>query len=102
MDYMARRLGGHSTMKHHDAFRIFSLTVVWAWLILFAFIPFCLVFLASLLSHDQTHLVSLPFTLENYFNLYDSLYLQILGRSFLLAGICTFSCLLLGYPFAYL
>lgn len=33
--------------------------------------------------------------------MYDGLYFQIFARSFMLAGACTFFCLLLGYPFAY-
>jgi spermidine/putrescine transport system permease protein len=69
-------------------------------LAIFALVPFCLVLLASFLSYDEKHLAALPFTLSNYLSLYDPLYFQIFGRSFFLAGICTFFCLFLGYPFA--
>jgi spermidine/putrescine transport system permease protein len=89
-------------MKHVDGFKIFSLSLVWVWLIVFAFIPFCLVLLASFLSHNENHLVTLPFTIYNYLGLNDSLYFQIFARSFLLAGVCSFFCLILGYPFAYI
>ena len=88
-------------MKQTDFFKGFSLGLVWIWLALFALVPFCLVVLASFLSHDDTHLAQLPFTLNNYLELYDSLYFQIFARSFFLAGICALCCLLLGYPFAY-
>jgi len=83
-----------------DSFKIFSLSLVWVWLALFALVPFSLVLLASFLSHDQNHLAMLPLTGENYLSLYDSLYFQIFARSFILAGVCTFCCLILGYPFA--
>lgn len=88
-------------MRVDDRFKQFSLALVWLWLGVFALLPFLLVFTASFLSHDQNHLVQLPFTVSNYLALYDSLYFQILSRSFILAGTCTFFCLLLGYPFAY-
>ncbi len=68
---------------------------------LFAFVPFSLVLLASFLSQDENHLAKLPLTLQHYRNMYDVLYFQIFARSFILAGTCTFFCLLLGYPFAY-
>lgn len=89
-------------MKYIDRFKIFSLSITWTWLIIFALVPFCLVLFTSLLSHDENHLISFPLTFANYLHLNDSLYFQIMARSFLLAGTCTFFCLFLGYPFAYL
>lgn len=41
-----------------------------------------------------------PFTVENWLRLADPLYLAILGRSFLVAGVSTLFCLLLGFPLA--
>lgn len=87
-------------MGQVDPFKCFSLGIVWVWLTLFALVPFCLVLLASFLSYDENHLAQLPFTFHNYLSLYDPLYFQIFARSFLLAGVCTVFCLLLGYPFA--
>lgn len=89
-------------MKHLDQFKVFSVSIVWIWLTIFALVPFCLVLLTSFLGHDEKHLTMLPFTLNNYIGLYDALYFQILARSFALAGICSFFCLVLGYPFAYI
>jgi len=87
-------------IRQIDLFKGFSLGIVWIWLTLFALLPFCLVLLASFLSYDENTLASLPFTFENYQRLYDPVYFHIFARSFLLAGICTLFCLLLGYPFA--
>ncbi|HVE43952.1 MAG TPA: ABC transporter permease subunit [Gammaproteobacteria bacterium] len=88
-------------MKRDAGFKHFSLTVVWSWLFLFALLPFSLVVIASWLSHHADHFVSLPFTVDNYRALNNLIYLHIFERSFVVAGIATMGCLLLGYPFAY-
>jgi len=44
--------------------------------------------------------VSAPFTLENWARLFDPLYLGILGRSFVVAGVSTAICTVLGFPLA--
>lgn len=89
-------------MKHIDRFKTISLSLVWAWLILFALIPFCLLLLTSVMSHSENHLFQFPLTGSNYLGLYHSLYLHVFAQSFLLASIATFLCLILGYPFAYM
>jgi spermidine/putrescine transport system permease protein len=43
-----------------------------------------------------------PFTLENYLQLNNSIYVKIFKQSFYIAGTCTLICLLVGYPFAYI
>lgn len=75
---------------------------MWLWLLLFALIPFGMVITASLLSRDSTHLVTLPFTLENYRQLINTTYILIFEKSLVIAGLSTLICLLLGYPFAYI
>jgi spermidine/putrescine transport system permease protein len=90
-------------MKHHDSsLKYFSLGITWLWLMVFALLPFCLVTLASFASHDNTHLLMWPFTLENYLQLNNSIYVKIFKQSFYIAGTCTLICLLVGYPFAYI
>jgi len=89
-------------MKPNYYFKNFSLSLVWFWLFLFALLPFCLVIGASFLNHSENHLVQLPTTLTNYKRLNHAIYLRIFEKSFLIAGISTLFCLLLGYPFAYI
>lgn len=89
-------------MKTDNTFKNLSLAIVCLWLILFALVPFCMIIVGSFLSHSEAHLLSLPFTLDNYTQLYNTLYLRIFEKSFLIAGTSTLICLLLGYPFAYL
>lgn len=83
-------------------FRTFSLITVWLWLIIFALLPFCLVIITSFMGHSEQHLMQLPFTLENYNALFNSIYIRIFEKSFIIAGVATLLCLLLGYPFAFL
>jgi spermidine/putrescine transport system permease protein len=89
-------------MRYHNSFKLFSLGITWAWLIVFALLPFCLAGLASFLHHDEDHLLQLPFTYINYVPLTHSIYLKIFEKSVYLAAVCTAICLALGYPFAYM
>ena len=89
-------------MKSDDSFQYFSLSILWAWFFLFALLPFCLIIAASLMGHDDNHLIMLPLTLQNYQHLNHSIYIRIFEKSFVIASISTLLCLCLGYPFAYL
>ncbi len=89
-------------MKIKDnGFRNFSLTLIWVWLFLFALLPFCLVVITSFMGHSEKQLMQLPFTWQNYAQLNNATYLRIFEKSFLIAGVSTLLCLVLGYPFAY-
>ena len=89
-------------MNNDNQFKHYSLALVWSWLFIFALLPFCLIIIASFLTHDKTHLVQLPFSFTNYLQLNDHLYFAIFQKSFFIAGIATLLCLLLGYPFAFM
>lgn len=89
-------------MKSDIAFKRFSIVTIWIWLGFFALVPNVLVFLTSLLQQGDNELVRLQLTLLNYFNLFDTIYLRIFIHSIWLAGLCTFLCLIVGYPFAYI
>jgi spermidine/putrescine transport system permease protein len=88
-------------MKHDNMFRRFSLTIVWVWLLFFSLVPYGLVIVASLLSHDENSLIKLPFTLASYTALTNLTYIRIFENSFYIAGLCTLICLVIGYPFAF-
>jgi len=89
-------------MNHDHPFRIFSLSLNWSWLIIFALLPFCMIGIASFLTPNDKHLFAWPMTLFNYFELNNAIYLKIFRDSFNLASICTFICLIIGYPFAFI
>ena len=80
----------------------FSLFFVYSWLLFFSFVPLTLIIIASFLSQDATHLITLPFTLVNYVHLFSIDFVKIVLRSILIAFFTTGICLLLAYPFSYL
>lgn len=89
-------------MKDNQPFKYFSLGVNWTWLLIFALLPFSLVIVASFLTHNEANLLQLPATSLNYNALNNPIYLKIIQQSFHLAGVCTFICLIMGYPLAYI
>jgi spermidine/putrescine transport system permease protein len=89
-------------MKNDSGFKYSSLGIIGIWLIIFALLPFCLVAVASFLSHDENSLLRLPLTILNYTQLNNGIYAKIFKESFYIAGLCTLICVLLGYPFAYI
>lgn len=76
--------------------------IVYLWLFLFSLVPLFMILAASFLSKDETHLLTLPFTLENYIELFSTSFVSIFTRSLMMAFITTSGCLLLAYPFSYL
>ena len=62
--------------------------------------PLAIICFYSALTRGTYGGFSLPWTLESYARLFDPLYVRILGRSFWIAGVSTFFCLLLGFPLA--
>lgn len=71
------------------------------WLALFFLIPLLLVVAASVMPRGEFGGVEPGFTLEHYGRFVDPLYLRVLGRTALWAGLGTFLCLLLGFPVAW-
>ncbi|WP_058486651.1 ABC transporter permease [Defluviitalea phaphyphila] len=67
------------------------------WMIIFIIVPLILVLCFSIfISTDN----GLQFSLNNYKRFMEPLYLKVLWRSVVLAGISTIICLILGYPVA--
>ena len=78
------------------------------WLVVFSLLPTLLILYASFLQRGPHGWLSGPLTLANYARFFgisssgfDPLYLNILGRSFLLGIVTTVAVVLLGYPFAF-
>lgn len=82
-------------------FRFFTLSIAWAWLVIFALVPTLMVLITSFLEMNATQNITANFTLDNYAEMVDIAYLRIFLRSLLIAGSCTLLCLLVSYPFAY-
>ncbi len=88
-------------MKYDRYFRHVSISLIWVWLGVFSLLSFLLVFVVSLLQHDQQHIVAAHFTLENYYYLLQPAILRVFEKSFLMACFSTMLCLLIAYPFSY-
>lgn len=83
-------------------FKTISIGSIWLWLGTFALIPIILAILTSFLTPNSVHFVALPFTINNYLELFNSSYFRILCQSIYLALSCTLICLVVGYPFAFI
>lgn len=72
------------------------------WFIIFLVIPLCIVMAFSLLEKGTYGQIEYHLDLSAYARVFQSLYLNILFRSFLLALFTTVGCLVLSYPLAYI
>ena len=69
------------------------------WMALFIVVPLILVVFYACTNTVDGQTV---FTLEHFVRFFEPIYLKVAGRSIGLALICTVSCLVLGYPVAYI
>ena len=86
----------------NNKFQKVTVAIIFGWLICFVLIPNVLVLLVSFLTRDGSNFYALPFSLENYINLFNPLYAQVVWNSLYMSGIATIICLLVGYPFAFM
>jgi spermidine/putrescine transport system permease protein len=71
------------------------------WLIVFFMLPLVIIFIYSFLTKRIPVGITWKLQLGNYTRFADMLYVRIFMRSFVIAGITTVICLLIGYPTAY-
>jgi len=89
-------------MMNSKLFKKFSIGTITLWLTLFALIPFVLVIVVSFLKQGANSFFVWHFTLQNYISAFHLVYFHIFIRSFYLAAITAFLCLVMGYPFAFI
>lgn len=89
-------------MKAINSFKWSIISTSGLWIVFFSIVPLGLLLLSSVLTADPSELIRWKFTLSNYKEALDPLYIKVFLRSFLLAGTATLLCLLMAYPFAYL
>jgi spermidine/putrescine transport system permease protein len=77
------------------------LAPVTIWLGLFFVVPLLLILAYSFGTSGVYGGITLGFNPSNYLKVFDPLYLEIIIRTFIIAGINTLLCLALGYPLAY-
>ena len=71
------------------------------WLALFLVVPVLLIIAISFTQRGPYGALQWTFTLTNYRQAFDPLYLPVFLRSFGYAGLTTLICLIAGYPLAY-
>lgn len=85
-------------MKNKFYKRLFTLPVI-IYSILLIFLPLLYILVISFFKSDSYGGMINEFTIENYFKLFDIVYLKIFVQSFVIAIIVTFICILIAYPF---
>lgn len=88
--------------KLRKRFQNTIISIIVIWLALFVFVPNLMIIGTSFLTRDDTDLISLVLTLDNYTRLTDPMYASVLLHSLNMAVIATLCCLILGYPFAFI
>ncbi len=71
------------------------------WLVVFFLIPLCILFVYSFCQKGVYGGVTWNFTLDNYRNVLNPIYIKIVLYSFWVAFLNTVICLIIGYPMAY-
>ena len=72
-----------------------------AWMILLVAIPFIYIFAISFMNKGPYGSVVIGFTLDNFKQVFDPLYLKVFGESLLISALTTIICILIAYPFTY-
>lgn len=91
-----------STLSTVPVSKEFLLTLPsFLWLFLFFLIPTLIVVVYSFKSADIYGGIGTTWTLDNFYNLFQTSYLIIFWRTLILSAITTFICLILALPVAY-
>ena len=86
----------------NNKFQKITVAIIFSWLIFFVLIPNLLVLTVSFLTRDGSDFYALPFTLDNYANLFNPLYAQVVWNSLYMSGFPEILGLFIGYPFAFM
>jgi spermidine/putrescine transport system permease protein len=74
-------------MKSTSKFQNVVIATIVGWLVLFVFLPNLMIIATSFLTRDDTHFVSMVFSLDSYARLLDPLYFDVLLHSLNMAVI---------------
>lgn len=71
------------------------------WMIIFVMLPLLYILFISFMSRDVYGNIEYTFTMDNYKEMFQPLYLKVIWKSIKLAFLTTVICLIVGYPLAY-
>ena len=88
----------------NNKFQKGTVATILGWLLLLVLGPNVLVFVISFLTENRQsqYFVDFAFSLSAYQALFNDTYATVLWNSLYMAGIATFFCLIIGYPFAFI
>lgn len=86
--------------KNNKLFKIAFLSPVIIYSLLFILIPLLYILFLSFCKSDNYGGIIYRFTLENYITIFNSTYIKIFLKSFLIGIIVTLICTVISYPFA--
>ena len=86
-------------MKKNKIFKYVFIVPVIIYTILLIALPILYIFMISFLRSDSYGGIIQEVTLENYFDLFNAVYVKIFLQSLLVAIITTLICILIAYPF---
>ena len=71
------------------------------WMLIFILLPMLYILFIRFMTRDVYGNIEYTFTLDNYKEMFQPLYLSVIGKSIKMAFITTVICLVVGYPLAY-
>ena len=87
------------TMNSKKLWRYFFLVPVIVYVALLIALPLLYILLISFFKSDSYGGMITTFTIQNYIEVFDQVYINVFLKSILIAGLTTFICILISYPF---
>ena len=87
------------TMKSKKLWRYFFLVPVIVYVALLIALPLLYILLISFFKSDSYGGMITTFTIQNYIEVFEQVYINVFLKSILIAGLTTFICILISYPF---
>lgn len=85
--------------KNNKLFRLFFILPIIIYTAILIVLPILYIFIISFFESDSYGGMNITFTLSNYLELFDSVYINIFLKSIVIALITTAICILISYPF---
>ena len=86
-------------MNNKKIWRYFFLIPVIIYVALLIALPLLYILLISFFKSDSYGGMITTFTIQNYIEVFDQVYINVFLKSILIAGLTTFICILISYPF---
>lgn len=92
-------LKGDYMKKKNNVIKFLFISPIILYTILLVFLPLVYIFIISFFKNDGYGGIINVFTLQNYIQLFDFVYIKIFVKSIIIAVVVTIICILITYPF---